>query len=149
MIALGLLFLRLPCDRFKPRQQLEAEILVLRHQLNILHRARGRPHLRWVDRALFIWLYRRCPRILNAITVVRPETILRWHRMGYACVYRKLKLGHNGDAVRQGSRRNGYFQFVELGARMARPYLASDAFAIHYNRRHTRLESGAGALRPV
>jgi hypothetical protein len=56
MIALGLLFLRLPCDRFKPRQQLEAEILVLRHQLNILHRARGRPHLRWVDRALFIWL---------------------------------------------------------------------------------------------
>ena len=65
------------------------------------------------------------------------------------CVYRKLKLGHNGDAVRQGSRGNGYFQLVELGARKARPYLASDAFAIHYSRRHTRLESGAGALRPV
>src|SRR6266576_1253241 len=45
MIALGLLFLRLLCDRFKPRQQLEAEILALRHQLNILHRrAPGRPH---------------------------------------------------------------------------------------------------------
>ena len=85
MIALGLLFLRLLCDRFKPRQQLEAEILVLRHQLNILQqRAPGRPHFRWVDRALFIWLYRRCPRILNAITVVRPETVLRWHRMGFA-----------------------------------------------------------------
>ena len=66
-----------------------------------------------------------------------------------ACVYRKLKLGHNGDAVRQGSRGSGYFQLVELGARQARPYLASDAFAIHYNRRHTRLEFGAGALRPV
>ena len=65
------------------------------------------------------------------------------------CVYRKLKLGHNGDAVRQGSRGNGYFQLVELGARKARPYLASDAFAIHYNRRHTRLESDAGALGPV
>jgi hypothetical protein len=63
------------------------------------------------------------------------------------CVYRKLKLGHNGDAVRQGSRGNGYFQLVELGARMARPYLASDAFAIHYNRWHMRLESDAGALR--
>src|SRR5205807_3898082 len=61
MIALGLLFLRLLCDRFKPRQQLEAEILVLRHQVNILQqRAPGRPHFRWVDRALFIWLYRRC-----------------------------------------------------------------------------------------
>ena len=65
------------------------------------------------------------------------------------CVYRKLKLGHNGDAVHQGSRGNGYFQLVELGARKARPSLASDAFAIHYNRRcHTRLESGVGALRP-
>jgi hypothetical protein len=89
MIALGLLFLRLLCDRFKPRQQLEAEILVLRHQLNILQqRAPGRPHLRWVDRALFIWLYRRCPPILNAITVVRPETVLRWHRMGFAAYWR-------------------------------------------------------------
>ena len=78
MIVLGLLFLRLLCDRFKPRQQLEVEILVLRHQLNILQqRAPGRPHLRWVDRALFIWLYRRCPSILNAITVVRPETVIR------------------------------------------------------------------------
>jgi hypothetical protein len=60
-------------------------------------------------------------------------------------VYRKLKLGHNGDAVRQGSRGNGYFQLVELGARKARPYLASDAFAIHYNRRHMRLEK-AGTM---
>jgi transposase InsO family protein len=89
MIVLGLLFLRLLCDRFKPRQQLEAEILVLRHQLNILQqRAPGRPHLRWVDRALFIWLYRRCPSILNATTLVRPETVLRWHRMGFAAYWR-------------------------------------------------------------
>ena len=41
MIALELLFLRLLYDRFKPRRQLEAEILALRHQLNILHRAPG------------------------------------------------------------------------------------------------------------
>ena len=89
MIALGLLFLRLLCDRFKPRQQLEAEILVLRHQVNILQQhAPGRPHFRWVDRALFIWNYRRCPLILNAITVVRPETVLRWHRMGFAAYWR-------------------------------------------------------------
>ena len=35
-----------------------------------------RLHLRWADRALFIWLYRRCPRILDAVTIVRPETLL-------------------------------------------------------------------------
>jgi len=34
MIAIGLLFLRALCDWFKPRPRLEAEILVLRHQLN-------------------------------------------------------------------------------------------------------------------
>jgi hypothetical protein len=77
------------CDCFKPRQQLQVEMLVLRHQLNILRRcAPRRPHLRWADRALFIWLYRRSPGILNAITIVRPETVLRWHRMGFVAYWR-------------------------------------------------------------
>jgi hypothetical protein len=44
--------------------------------------------LRWVDRVLFIWLYRRCPRILDAITIVRPETVVRWHRRGFAAYWR-------------------------------------------------------------
>src|SRR3984893_7461971 len=89
MIAIGLLFVRMLCDCFKPRQQLQAAILVLRHQLDALwQRAPRRLHLRWVDRALFIWLYRRCPRILHAITIVRPETVLRWHRMGFAAYWR-------------------------------------------------------------
>src|SRR5438876_2052380 len=89
MIAIGLLFIRMLCDCFKPRQQLQAEVLVLRHQLNVLRqRAPRRPHLRWTDRALFIWLYRRCPRILHAITIVRPETVLRWHRMGFTAYWR-------------------------------------------------------------
>jgi Integrase core domain len=89
MIAIGLLFLRMLCDYFKPRQQLEAEILVLRHQLNVLQqRVPPRPRLRWLDRALFIWLYRRCPCILNAVTIVRPETVLRWHRRGFAAYWR-------------------------------------------------------------
>jgi hypothetical protein len=89
MIAIAFLFVRALCDCFKPRQQLEAEILVLRHQLNILQqRAPRRLHLRWADRALFIWLYRRCPRILSAITIVRPETMVRWHRRGFAAYWR-------------------------------------------------------------
>ena len=66
MIAIWLLLVRMLCDCFRPRLQLEAEIVVLRHQLNILQRqAARRPHLRWADRALFIWLYRHCPRILH------------------------------------------------------------------------------------
>jgi transposase InsO family protein len=64
--------------------------MVLRHQLNVLQRRaqhRGL-HLRWVDRALFIWLYRHWPRILDAITIVRPETVVRWHRKGFAAYWR-------------------------------------------------------------
>jgi hypothetical protein len=88
MIAIASLLVGLLCDCFKPRQRLEAEILVLRHQLTILqHRAPRRLNLRWVDRALLIWLYRRFPRIVDAVTIVRPETVVRWHRMGYTAFW--------------------------------------------------------------
>ena len=64
MIAIAVLMVRMLRDCFKSRRRLEAEILVLRHQLSVLQqRAARRLHLRWADRALFIWLY--CPRILD------------------------------------------------------------------------------------
>ena len=90
MIAIGLLLLRMLCDYFKPRPRLEAEILMLRHQLNVLQQRtpRRRLHLRWVDRALFIWLYRRYPSILDAMRIVRPETVVRWHHKGLASYWR-------------------------------------------------------------
>ena len=90
MIAIGLLLLRMLCDYFRSPQHLGAEILVLRHQLNILQQRtpHRQLHLRWVDRALFIWLYRRCPDILGAITIVKPETVVRWHRKGFAAYWR-------------------------------------------------------------
>jgi hypothetical protein len=64
MIAIAVLIVCMLCDCFKSRRRLATEILVLRHQLNVLQqRTPRRLHLRWADRALFIWLYRRCPRI--------------------------------------------------------------------------------------
>ena len=78
MIAIGLLFVRMLRDYFKSRRRLEAEILVLRHQLSVLRqRMPHRVRLRWADRVIFIWLYRRHPRILDAITIVRPDTVVR------------------------------------------------------------------------
>jgi hypothetical protein len=68
MIAIAFLLIFVLCDCFKSRRRLEAKILVLRHQLNVLQqRAPRRLHLRWADRTLFIWLYSRCPRILDAL----------------------------------------------------------------------------------
>ena len=63
---------------FKSRAMLEAEILVLRQQINVLRRrAPKRPHLNNTDRFLFVWLYRWYPSILSAIAIVRPETITK------------------------------------------------------------------------
>jgi transposase InsO family protein len=44
----------------------------------------------------FIWLYRRYPRILDAVTIVRPETVVRWHRMGFAAYRRWNSRPHSG-----------------------------------------------------
>jgi len=62
---------------FKSRATLEAEILVLRQQINVLRRrAPKRPQLNNTDRFLFVWLYRWFPSVLGAIAIVRPETIV-------------------------------------------------------------------------
>ena len=69
---------------FKPRARLEAEILILRQQINVLRwRAPKRRHLNNTDRFLFVWLYHWFPSVLGAIAIVRPETIIRWHRTGF------------------------------------------------------------------
>src|ERR1017187_4181464 len=66
MFAFAFLFVRVLCDCFKSQRRLEAEVLVLRHQLNVLQRrAPRRLYFSWADRALFVWLYRGYPRILR------------------------------------------------------------------------------------
>lgn len=68
----------------RSRGRLEAEILVLRHQPNILRRkVPPRPRLSVIDRLMFVWLYRLRASVLDAVTIVQPETLLRWHREGF------------------------------------------------------------------
>src|SRR6266508_5785895 len=74
---------------FKSRAALQAENLVLRQQINVLRRrAPKRPHLNNTDRFLLVCLYRWFPSILSAIAIVRPETIIRWHRAGFRSYWR-------------------------------------------------------------
>jgi transposase InsO family protein len=74
---------------FQSRERLKAENVVLRHQLNILRRKLPkRPKVSSSDRALFVWLYRLFPGIADAITIVRPETLIRWHRAGFRTWWR-------------------------------------------------------------
>jgi transposase InsO family protein len=89
MVAILKLLLAAICGRFKSRRRLESEVLVLRHQLNVLRRRLpNRIPQTSIDRALFLWLYRRCPGIRDALVIVRPDTIIRWHRMGFRAWWR-------------------------------------------------------------
>jgi transposase InsO family protein len=89
MIAFLNLFLHVLTSPFKTPARLEAEIVLLRHQLNVLRRqAPAKPKLTAADRLLFVWLYRLFPSVLNAIAIVQPETIIRWHRAGFRLYWR-------------------------------------------------------------
>ena len=91
MIALFCLCVALFVSPFKSNGRLEAENAALRHQLIILRRkVPGRVRLTDDDRLFFIQLYRWFPTILKAITIVRPETLVRWHRAGF-CRYWRWK----------------------------------------------------------
>jgi hypothetical protein len=89
MIVLLCLFLALRASPFKSRSRLEAENAALRHQLIILRRkVQGRVCLKNNDRWFLIQLYRWFPSILQALTIVQPETIVRWHRAGFRYYWR-------------------------------------------------------------
>jgi hypothetical protein len=79
------------------KTRLEAENAALRHQLIVLRRkVKGRAHLTNSDRWFFIQMYRWFPSILEVLVIIRPETLVHWHRAGFrhywrwkACAYRK------------------------------------------------------------
>jgi len=72
-------------DCFRARAVLQAEILALRHQLLVLQRSsRGRRlRLRWADRVLWVWLSRLWNDWRSALLLVKPETVIAWHRKGF------------------------------------------------------------------
>src|SRR5438445_365601 len=89
MIALFCLFLTLSVSPFKSKSRLEAENAALRHQLIVLQRrVRGRVQLTNGDRLFLVLLYRLFPSVLRAITIIRPETLVRWHRAGFRHYWR-------------------------------------------------------------
>src|SRR6476646_10596828 len=74
---------------FRSRAALETENLVLRHQLNVLRRkSPNRLALSSIDRLLLVGLYRLAPGVLDALKIIRPETLMRWHRAGFRAYWR-------------------------------------------------------------
>ena len=116
MLAILHLAVMLVADIFKSRRRLEAENLFLRHQLNIaLRQGPFRQRLRGSDRALLVWMTRIWPSLLDISQVVKPETILRWHRSGFRSFWRWKSRNRAGrpkvdcelrDLIRRMSREN-------------------------------------------
>ena len=89
MFALLCFVLAVLASPFKSKRRLEAENAALRHQLIVLRRkVRGRARLTNNDRWFFIQLYLWFPSILQVLTIIRPETLVRWHRAGFRCYWR-------------------------------------------------------------
>ena len=89
MIGLLCFALAILASPFKSKVRLEAENAMLRHQLYLVRRRRpGRTRFTNHDRWFFIQLYRWFPSILQVLTIIRPETLVRWHRAGFRCYWR-------------------------------------------------------------
>src|SRR5947199_10747959 len=90
MMALRCFFLTLFASLFKSKSRLEAENAALRHQLIVLQRrVSGRVQLANGDRLFLVMLYRWFPSILKAITIILPETLVRWQRAGFRRYWRR------------------------------------------------------------
>src|SRR3984893_17488821 len=78
-----------PVGRFRSRAVVELETLALRHQLHVLRRQRpGRLRLFTFDRLLWVLLYRLWPRCLEVMVLVKPATVIQWHRQGFRLFWR-------------------------------------------------------------
>jgi transposase InsO family protein len=103
MLAILHMLAMFVADLFKSRRRLEAENLFLRHQLTIaLRQAPSRLRLHGSDRALLVWITRIWPNLLDLSQVVKPETILRWHRAGFKAFWRWIPT--SGRAAKDRSR---------------------------------------------
>ena len=87
-------------DLIRSRAALEAEIWALRQQLSVLRRtAPKRFVFSAIDRLIFVGLYRLFPKVCDALAIVKPDTIVRWHRAGFRSYWRWKSRRHVGRPI--------------------------------------------------
>ncbi len=84
---------------FASRAKLAAENLALRHQLSILGRSVKRPRLRKRDRIFWVWLSKLWPGWRTALVVVKPATVVAWHRKGFRLYWRWKSRRHGRPKI--------------------------------------------------
>ena len=117
----------------RSRAALQLEVIALRHQLEVPQRTRpARVRLTRLDRIIWLLLYRLWPRCLDAVVIVKPETVIAWHHKGFRALWawnsrprrrgRPPVPGEVGTPIRRITREN------PLTARTARPRRTSHAW---------------------
>ncbi len=92
---------------FRSQAALQAEIVLLRHQLNVLRRrSPKRVNLSNIDRLVFAGIYSLAPKVLDALQIIKPETVIGWHRAGFRTYWRWKSRPRGGrprtpDEIRQ------------------------------------------------
>src|SRR3984893_17831723 len=87
----------------RSRASLEAECMALRQQINVLRRtAPRRPRFGNIDRLVFVGLYRLFPSVRDALRIVQPETVIRWHRAGFRAYWRWKSRRRGGRPTMSG-----------------------------------------------
>src|SRR5262245_16991883 len=166
MITLICFLLALLTAPFKSKSRLEAENAALRHQLAVLRRkVRGRIELANGDRLFLIQLYRWFPSVLHAITIIQPETLVRWHRAGFRRYWRwksrclggrpqiegvslpKIISSHSDGVGRTGL---AWRRLIRIAGQVgvgACPYAIRDACALRCSKSRRWQEHAANGLR--
>src|SRR5215813_9231235 len=97
MFAMLLSFLRSFCVYFQNRADVQIEILALRHQIVVLHRQTPKPKLKPADRQFWIALSQLWSRWRSALWIVKPATVIDWHRRGFRWYWTwKIRHGQPG-----------------------------------------------------
>src|SRR2546425_1165020 len=123
---------------FRTQAALQAEIVALRHQLTVLQRTQKpkRLMLNRTDRWLWVWLSRLWSGWRSALIIVKPETVIGWHRQGFQWYWtRKIRRGELGrprvpiatrDLIRTMSRDNAtwgapriHIELLKLGIKIS------------------------------
>lgn len=104
MRAILLALLQLLAFRFRRRGSLELEVIALRHQLKVLKR-RTTPRMRHHkisadDRIFFVWLYRLWPKCVKVLSLIKPETLIKWHYQGFKLYWTwRARKGHTSKRL--------------------------------------------------
>ena len=131
--GIRLLLLQFLCC-VKSRADLQAENLMLRHQIGVLRRSSSkRVRMTRIDRLSFVWLYRLCPTSINAVQIIHPKTLVRWHRQGFRAYWRRKSRSHGGRPKVNAELRALILQMSQQNPLWGAPRLHGELLKLGFN----------------